>query len=410
MNRNAYALSCVTLADLIARSAYQMGKSPLLPIFAAALGATDVYLGLIVSVSTLTGMILKPVIGFLSDHMGRRIWILGGTAVFAFVPFVYQFIDTPEQLVVVRVVHGLATAIYGPVTLALVAEQASTNKAERLGWFGMARSTGYVIGPAVAGWLLLTWEATSVFTLIGLVSSLAFVPVLLLPAQSPAANRRRPSLAVQAKQAWHNCCRVPAVWLSGGLESAMYIITYAVRAFLPIYALSIGINVAWVGTFFALQEAVHMVAKPLSGRLGDRVGYLNAIALGMLLLGLPLLSFTYSTTIGPLLVASALIGVAQALLTPAAVALVSVQIDQSQIGAGMGMIGTLKNAGKVAGPIVAGLLIAQFDYSITFSLLSLLAVSSAIIIFTTVKGRSLTLPSLSGFCFQNYSILRNHTK
>jgi len=50
----------VTFADFIARTAYQMGKTPLLPIFAATLGATDTLLGFIVSVSTLTGMVLKP--------------------------------------------------------------------------------------------------------------------------------------------------------------------------------------------------------------------------------------------------------------------------------------------------------------------------------------------------------------
>jgi MFS family permease len=76
--KRSFAL--VTTADLIARSAYQMGKTPLLPIFAASLGAGDVFLGLIVSVSTLTGMILKPLVGVFSDRWGRRMWLIVGTA------------------------------------------------------------------------------------------------------------------------------------------------------------------------------------------------------------------------------------------------------------------------------------------------------------------------------------------
>lgn len=55
-------------ADILVRAAYQMGKTPLLPIFAASLGAHEAFLGLIVSVSTYTGMLLKPFIGLLSDH------------------------------------------------------------------------------------------------------------------------------------------------------------------------------------------------------------------------------------------------------------------------------------------------------------------------------------------------------
>ena len=50
----------LTAADLIVRTAYQMGKTPLLPLFAAGLGANATFLGFIFSASTLTGMLLKP--------------------------------------------------------------------------------------------------------------------------------------------------------------------------------------------------------------------------------------------------------------------------------------------------------------------------------------------------------------
>ena len=110
------------LADFVARSAYQMGKTPLLPIFAAGLGASGAFLGLIVSVSTVTGLFLKPLFGILSDRWGRRLWLLIGAGFFAFMPFLYRFIQTPEQLLAIRLAHGLATAIYGPVTLAYIAE------------------------------------------------------------------------------------------------------------------------------------------------------------------------------------------------------------------------------------------------------------------------------------------------
>ena len=78
--------ACITAADFTVRSAYQMGKTPLLPIFAAALGAGDAFVGFIVSVSTLTGMVLKPFVGALSDRWGRRGWLIIGTAFFAGMP------------------------------------------------------------------------------------------------------------------------------------------------------------------------------------------------------------------------------------------------------------------------------------------------------------------------------------
>ena len=165
------------LADFLVRSAYQMGKTPLLPIFAASLGAGDSFVGLIISVSTLTGMIFKPVIGFLSDTWGRKSWLLVGTAFFTFMPFVYSFVDSTQTLFMVRLIHGFATAIYGPVSLAYVAERAENKKGELLGWFGIAKTSGYVIGPLSAGLLLLYLNPEEVFTIIGILSSAAFLPV-----------------------------------------------------------------------------------------------------------------------------------------------------------------------------------------------------------------------------------------
>ena len=82
----------VASADFITRSAYQMGKTPVLPIFAATLGASGPFLGFIVSVSTLTGFVLKPLIGILSDRFGRRVWLIIGTLFFVGTPFLYRFI------------------------------------------------------------------------------------------------------------------------------------------------------------------------------------------------------------------------------------------------------------------------------------------------------------------------------
>ena len=354
----------ITGADFIARSAYQMGKTPLLPIFAMTLGATDAFLGFIVSVSTLTGMVLKPAIGILSDRWGRRWWLIVGTAFFAGMPFLYRFIHTPAELFGIRIIHGLATAIYGPVTLAFVAEGAKDRLAEKLGWFGMARSAGYIVGPAAAGGLLAAEVSpVSVFTIIGLFSCLAFVPILLLSEPAPRTKTVSLPIRQQIVHALKSGTHTPSVWLSGGLEATVFIALYAVKAFLPIYALSTGISIALVGTFFSLQEGVHTVLKPVGGKAGDRLGYFWAICLGMALMGIALPLIALTNGIMGLMVLAVLIGAAQALVFPATVALVSTQISALHIGAGMGIIGTLKNSGKVVGPILGGFLIHWLDFS-----------------------------------------------
>ena len=367
----------ITAADFIVRAAYQMGKTPLLPLFAAALGAGSAFLGLIISVSTLTGMCLKPLIGALSDRWGRRGWLLAGTVLFAGMPFLYRFVETSEQLFVLRLLHGLATAIYGPVTLAFVAEQARGDRAEKLGWFGMARSGGYIVGPAAAGWLLTYMEPVEVFTVIGLLSCLAFVPIALLGDGGEGTRRPQIPLGRQLKEAFKIGVHTSAVWLSGGLEAVVFMALYAVKAFLPIYALSLGINVALVGAFFSVQEAAHLAIRPLGGRLGDRLGYRTAIAMGMVCIGLCLLLLTINHDAFTLLVLAALMGAGQALIFPSTVALVATRVNELHTGAAMGLIGTLKNTGKVAGPALGGFLVHWLDFTWMFWAMALLLLAGA---------------------------------
>ena len=407
-NTGTPAFLRITLADFIVRSAYQMGKTPLLPIFAASLGASDALLGLVVAVSTLTGIVTKPLFGLLSDRMGRRLWLLIGTMIFAGVPFLYGLIETPAQLIAIRLLHGTATAIYGPVTVAYVSERSGRQKAERLGWFGMARSGGYLVGPAVAGWLLLTLEPVAVFTLIGALSMAAFVPVLALGNDVPHAIKAAPPrgqprdfrrggglLAAEGVREFVKRHAVlvgaPAVWLSGALEAAVFVVTYVIKAFLPVYALTAGYSTVEIGLFFTVQEGALVLLKPLGGRLGDRLGHLRAVSLGMICLALclPFLP-TASGTIGLLAVAAAM-GAAQALIFPATVALIAEQVPSGKVGAGMGLAGSLRNSGKVAGPLLGGLLISISGYGGLFWLLAGALFLGALALFIRIRVVDFTL-------------------
>jgi MFS family permease len=390
---NGRSLLAITTADLIVRSAYQMGKTPLLPIFAASLGAGDVFLGLIVSVSTLTGMILKPFIGILSDRWGRAKWLIGGTILFAMMPFFYRFVHTPEQLFAIRMVHGLATAIYGPVTLAFVAEQAQPNKrAIKFGLFSLGRSAGYILGPAAAGWLLMRMEPEQVFTIIGLMSCLAFLPLLFLGRSRAVSRKASLPAGGQIRMALQSASKTPAIWISGGLDATVFIALYALKAFLPIYGVTLGMSIFQVGFFFSVQEAASMILKPLGGCFGDRFGHLKTIALGMLLYALALPLLTWAPGMVTMMILAVVFGSAQALVFPATSALVSNHVDPDNLGAGLGLTGALNNSAKVAGPILGGFLVAQFDFAQTLQLLGLMLLLGGGVVLLSIRLQQRRLP------------------
>lgn len=119
---------------------------PLLSLFALFLGASPSLIGIIVGVSTVTGIFLKAPSGALSDYIGRKRMLLFGALIFAVMPFSYIFVTVVWMLVIVRIIHGMATSIYGPVANAVVANIAGKEKGKYLSIFSLIKIGTNAIG------------------------------------------------------------------------------------------------------------------------------------------------------------------------------------------------------------------------------------------------------------------------
>lgn len=137
--------------DFSARTSYNMARTPVLPLFAAALGARPELVGLIVAASTLTGIFLKAPAGAISDQIGRRRTLLFGAAVFGITPFFYLLVGRAWQLLPIRFFHGMATAVYGPMVTAAMAAIAGRRKGEFLAWFSLIKIATGALGGFLAG-------------------------------------------------------------------------------------------------------------------------------------------------------------------------------------------------------------------------------------------------------------------
>ena len=245
-----------------------------------------------------------------------------------------------------------------------------------------------MLGPVLAAALLTVFEPEVVFAAIGLISSCAFLPVLLLK------NRRIPvspskSWRLQFEDAMRSGFQTAELWFAGLLEFVVYIGLYSAKAFLPLYALQQNITVLWVGLFFTIQELIHLAARPFGGRLSDRKGYLPVAAAGMILAALSLGLLPFASSSQLLLLLALGIGLAQALIFPSIIALYAQNIDSLHTGAGVGLIGSFKNSGKIVGPIIGGLIIHWHDFSwMLWSMASLLAVWSMGLLLNSFSRKS----------------------
>ncbi len=378
-SRHAFAGSSAFLAlfctDLIVRTSYQIGKAPVLPVFAHSLGASPLLLGAIVSVSTSTGLFLKPLFGLLSDYRGRWIWLLIGTALFTFVPFLYLFVDRPSELFTLRILHGLSTAIYGPVTMAYIAAWRGERAAESFGWFGLARTFSYILGPLIGGVALTFASPEVIYAGTCFLSALAFIPTLYLRNSEPCRLASEFSLT----DAWRALASSRSLFALAIIEGTTYVAIYAVKAFMPVMALIAGHHPIEIGTFLAVQEAANAILRPPMGRLADRTRPTIPLHMGLVALasGLLLLSANGPSPTA-MLFAALLIGAGQGAFGPATLSLVAAATPVQYLGLAFGSVGAIRNAGKIAGPIAAGVLVSTTSYHTAFAAIAMLPVMIAL--------------------------------
>lgn len=155
----AFGRLCVI--GFLAYCSYAICRTPLLPLLARELGATPPMVGFVVGASTLTGILVKLPAGAWSDVLGRRPLLVIGTLVFATMPFTYVGVASLGALVAIRCVHGLATAIVGPVASAGLSDLAPARlRATWLSTYSTIQGAGQALGPVIAGYLIALTRVT----------------------------------------------------------------------------------------------------------------------------------------------------------------------------------------------------------------------------------------------------------
>jgi MFS family permease len=380
-----------------ARLSYALARSPVLPLFALSLGAGPEAIGFAVGVSTVTGIFFKLPAGALSDIIGRRRTMLIGLFFFAFTPFAYLGVHSYGPLVLIRFLHGLATAIYGPVAMAVVADVAGAKKGEMLSWFSSVTIIGNLLGAPLGGLILHSGVGAAepalrdfhfAYLLSGITGVIALLLFLGLLKDGPDRTASD-GLTAAARRFFSGIREVASdrrVVITSIMEGMANMAVGALEAFLPIYAVKVaGLNELQAGLLWAGQVVTTILSKPLMGKTSDRYGRRTLIAGGLIVSAVSFALIPRVTGFAPLLVAAAFFGFGEALVTSSGAALVADLCKERHFGTAMGTFGTIFDVGHASGPILAGLLIARFSYATSFLALAAILVLVVPLFLATVR-------------------------
>lgn len=380
----------------LARVSYSLARTPVLSLFAASLGAGPGAIGFAVAISTVTGIFFKMPAGVLSDVMGRVRTLFLGLVAFAMVPVAYLWVSSYESLVAVRFLHGFATAIYGPVAMAVVIEVAEARRGELLSWFSSVTIIGNLIGAPLGGFLLTLLAkgsrpqlvhfhvVYSVVAAFGMGALLLGLRVLRGGVRVEAVSNGWSFVQVvkQFRTAVREILMDRRVLLTSNMEGVQNLAVGALEAFLPIYAVMIcGFSPWEAGLLWGIQVLAVITTKPVMGWVSDRRGRSPLLVWGMVTCAIPFSLIPWFHNFWALLCLVACFGVGEAMVTSSAAALVADFCKEAHLGSAMGAFGTLFDMGHATGPILAGLLIGLWggqSFQAAFGVIAALLLMAAL--------------------------------
>jgi MFS family permease len=355
---------------------------PLLPFYAEHFGASPTVVGLLVSVYALCQLVAGPVLGQISDRVGRKpvltvsqIGTFSGFLVLAFAPsLLFVFIG--------RIIDGL-TAGNLSIAQAYIADvTAPKDRAKAFAIIGIAFGIGFLIGPGASGYLtnhygyqvpILCAAGLSFLSILGTTFLLPAVPEQ--PAGELAVNAQQQIEAPVAPGGkrlklldWGTYIQYFRRPMLGGLLLEFFLFTFAFSTFTAGFALFAERRFTWHGVPFGPKEVGYifmysgflgiLVQSALrQGAMVKGIGEVRLVTLGFFFaaVGYAVLGLSYGVTM--LLVAASLSSFGTGVLRPALTSLITQQVSRREQGVVLGLNQSLLSIAQIIGPFIAGALI-----------------------------------------------------
>jgi DHA1 family tetracycline resistance protein-like MFS transporter len=352
---------------------------PLLPFYAERLGATPTVAGMLIGVYAMCQLISGPLLGRLSDHMGRKPLLIV-SQIGTFIGFLITANAGVLWLVFVgRIIDG-ATAGNLSLAQAYIADVTKPEeRAKSFGIIGIAFGLGFLVGPAVSGFLAgydyrypmyaaaalsFTSIMATTFLLPSVAESQAHREATGSKASGPVApGGKRVSIVQWGEYAKY--FRQPAL---SNLLIQFFFFTFSFSMFvsgLPLFAER---RFTWHGVPFGPRQTGYawawagflgiLLQGPGLGKMVKRFGEraLNRLGFGAYVVGYIMMAFAHSI---PMLMATITVLAIGGLVRPTLTSMITHTAPRNEQGSVLGLNQSLNSISQIAAPPLGGLLITH---------------------------------------------------
>jgi MFS family permease len=336
---------------------------PAIPIFADEFGVTAFWASAVISVFAFMRLLGALPAGWLVDRVGERITLATGLTIVAVSSAVAGLSTTYTQLLVLRGIGGLGSAMFTVSALALLIRVAAPEQRGRsAAAFQGGFLLGGIMGPAVGG-LVLGISIRAPFFVYAVTLGAAVVVVITMLAKTQLGEKSdtgkvedEPVPGWQLlKRALRNRGYVTALAVNLGNGFTAFGLRSAI---VPLFVVNgLGLDKVWAG-YGAFASA--LTQGPLlgpAGRMTDTKGRRIALMFGIGLSAAGFVALAVTGATWAYMVAMAILGAGSAFLGAAPAAVVGDVTEGRREGPVVATFQMMSDVGAVAGPLIAGLIV-----------------------------------------------------
>ena len=369
--------------------------APAVPLFALEFGVGPTAAGALVSAFALMRLVSGLAAGRLVDGIGERLALLGGLLVVAVSSLFAGLAQSYPQLLVLRGVGGVGSALFTIAATSLLlrvasaAQRGRTQSVYRGGFL-----LGGIVGPALGGVVIGASLQAPFFVYAGTLLLAALAAGTLLPRvpDAPPQPQVTPGVGEDDGLPEGVVPEPPRTPLSRALRNPSYQAALAgnfavgfsvlgVRStVVPLLVVQhLGLDPGWAGAAFAVAAVVQTALLLPAGRAVDELGRRPTLVVGGLVTAASLGGLALVAGPVGLLLAMAVFAAGGSLLGVAPAALVG-DVLEGKGGTAVAVWQMSSDLGSVLGPVAAGLLISRASFEVA------LVVSGAVVAACALLG------------------------
>ncbi|MBN1785522.1 MAG: MFS transporter [Candidatus Methanofastidiosa archaeon] len=373
MNKNLQMVFGVTLMAIIGLSLI----SPALPKIQDAFQLTKTEVGLLVTAFTLPGVLVSPLVGFMSDKRGRKGIVILSLAVFSITGGSIAFIRDYNVVLIMRIFQGAAASGLSTLSMALIGDLfEGDDRAVAMGYNASVLSIGAASFPVIGGALAsIAWYFPFYIFFLAIPIALIILKYMGVPLKDKDEHHKS-----YLRMSIRELSNMKIAVLTSSCIVTFILLYGPFMTYFPLYLSDMFEAESFtIGLLISGMSITTCVVAYFSGRIYERMGGNKPMVLGLLFYSLAML-FIYLMK-DPLMgiIAVCLYGLGQGMNIPILQTEFLNSVDHEARGIVSALYSTNVRLGQSIGPVLMGLFYMVGEYDMVFLLSALISFSMGIL-------------------------------